>query len=99
VSPRSTSSRSPAPSRAARLLPTARGPIGVAFAQGPRGCLTANGLRPRWGDAVTAVRADGAAAVSELEGGDAVVAGVAPGAHSLTLGSGDQVWPTAVPSH
>ena len=33
---------------------------------------------------VTTVRADGAEAVSEIEGGDAVVAGVAPGAHSLT---------------
>ena len=97
ASPRSTSSRSPAPSRAARLLPTARGPVGVAFAQGPRGCLTANvslpgGVRarvllPRWGDAVTVVRADGAAAVSEIEGGGAVVAGVAPGARSLTRDS------------
>ena len=75
----STSSRSPAQSvaRGGAHLPTARGPVGVAFAQGPRGCLTVNvslpgGVRarvllPRWSDAATAVRVvDGAAAVSVI---------------------------------
>ena len=45
-------------------------------------------LLPRWGDVVTAVRADGAAAVSEIEGSDAVVvAGVALISTTSTISS------------
>ena len=55
--------------------------IGAPFSLRSRvslpGGVRARVLLPRWGGVVTAVRADGAEeAASEIEGGDAVVAGV-----------------------